>query len=335
MEESAEPRPKRRVRRKFELTPEHEQILRTIGRLRTVTIEQAYWLCAPFRRINSEDRLGATKKPKSLSAAKQRLKVLADHGYLEKQPVNERRGAFTGSFYQLGWKALRTLHADKAAPRLLARPSAPMLAYLLFRNEVFAEARRAGWFVASPVLVTPESEARFLKQFRVWVEAELQRKLAAVEGRSAADAMRVKAELDRLDQFVPKQLTWDFLMRFDARGQPTDYVVLGVDDPRVSVTKQVALVPILGLERARLLIRDSESRYDTTKREVYFESTRLMAWRRAAQRRLGEQLVAEDLANTRLAPEVPGALFPDLWAKKIASYSAFPSAPSDAGGTAE
>ena len=253
--------------------------------------------------------------------------MLTDHGYLVKQPVNARKGAYTASFHMLGWKALLELQGEKAGPRQLARPSPTVLDYLLLRNELYAEARRAGWYVASPVLVTPgsEAEARYLKLFRAWVEMELRRKLLQAQRDSPADALRFQAEIDNLGRLLPTSLSWEFLMRVDERRQPSEYVILGLDDPRRSVGKQVDAIPTDGLERARLLVRDAESRYDTTKREVFFVSSRLAAWRRAAARRLGEDLVHADDKNNALPPDASGALFPDLWSKKIASFNAFAS----------
>jgi hypothetical protein len=298
------------------------RVLQQIARLRVVSAPQAHRLVDHFASH-------------TLDNTYRRLKTLTRNGLLRAQLVRPDRGRFSPTFYALTSPALRILKRERDR-YLLARPPQHILEYLLFRNDVYAAARTAGWIVASPVLTPPEHHGRALEAFRAWALDAKRRELLELQsaGRPPADVARAAQDLERLPRFLPTALTFDFLMRRNRVERSTDVILLVLDDPRRAVTVQAADLPRVDPERRvplpagrhltvpglRLMLRDAASRYDVAGRTVYRASARLRAWRRVLADHFGEAAVAAQSTDAlddvrrlvaRMAADVGSASAPD------------------------
>lgn len=270
------------------------RVLQQIARLRVVSAPQAH-------------RLLGHLAGHTLDNTYRRLQTLTRNGLLRAQLVRPDRGRFSPTFYALTSPALRILKRERER-YLLARPPQHILEYLLFRNDVYAAARAAGWIVASPVLTPAEFHARALEAFRSWALDAKRRELLELQAaaRPPTEVARAAQELERLPRFLPASLTFEFLTRRSQTERASELVLLVVDDPRRAVTLQAAQLPQLDPERRialpggrwlvlpglRLILRDAASRYDVATRSVYRPSSRLRAWRRLLAERYGDEAVA-------------------------------------------
>lgn len=268
------------------------RVLQQIARLRVVSAPQAHRLVDHFAG-------------RTLDNTYRRLQTLTRNGLLRPQLVRPDRGRFSPTFYALTSPALRILKRERDR-HLLARPPQHVLEYLLFRNDVYAAARAAGWIVASPVLTPPDFHGRALETFRAWAADAKKREVHELQaaGRPPAEVARAAQALERLPRFLPTALTFEFLLRRSERSP--EVILLVIDDPRRAVKVQAQNLPHADPERriqlpdgvslvlpgVRLLLRDAESRYDTAGRTVYRPSPRLRAWRRQLAERFGENAVA-------------------------------------------
>ena len=293
------------------LNDEQLRILQRIARLRAVTVPQAHALV--------EGLAGS-----SVRNVYARFARLARDGFLAMDLVWPSRGRYSPFYYRLASAGLRVIRRQRER-HLLARPSQPILEYLLFRNEVYAAARRGGWLIASPLLTRADLHASALETFRSWALAAKEREADVLRaaGRPPAEIARVAEERERLPRFLPTSLKFEYLFKRGAAGRATDVVLLVIDDPRRPVRRtsgrgQAAALPHVDPERVlqiggrelvlpglKLLLRDCQSRYDLARREVFQPSPRLRAWRRALAAHYGQEFLATDV------------LFPDLWAHRV------------------
>ena len=275
----------------FKLAVEHRRLLERLARLRVLTSSQAHQLLDVFARRTERN----TRK---------RLAAMERAGWVKSELSRPARGAFSSRFYRLAFRGLVALGLEKET-YLLTRPRQHILEYLLFRNDVYSAARASGWYVASPVLHPEENLGPFLKQFSSWVLLQQQRRVAEARVAGPAALMREEAELKRLPTFLPKALTFEFLVKLDARGLPAELVLLVVDDPRRAVRRQFSNLPLLRLEGAALCLRDMDSRFDVELSQLSQPSKRLREWRRLLSEKHGQSLLATDTH------------FPGLWADRI------------------
>jgi hypothetical protein len=270
-------------------------MLQRVARLRAVTAPQAHALVELLART-------------SLRNAYARLATLVRNGFLRMEPVWPERGRYSAFYYQLAHAGLRAVRREKDR-NLLARPPQHVLEYLLLRNDVYAAARRDGWIVASPLLTRSDLHATALETFRTWA---LETKRAEirdmqVRGRHPVEVARALQELERLPRFLPSTFNFEYLARRGGSGRVGEMALLIVDDPRRAVRRQAANLPsravlVPGL---RLVLRDSESRFDLASRVLYRPSSRLRTWRRTLAAHYGEEFLATD------------TLWPDVWAHRV------------------
>jgi len=290
------------------LTDDQLRILLRIARLRVVTGPQAHALV--------EVLAGG-----SLQNAYARLATLVRNRFLVTEPIWPHRGCFSAYHYRLASAGLQAIRRDRDR-HLLARPSQSILEYLLFRNEVYAAARRAGWFIASPVLTRADLHPVALDTFRQWAirakEQEVNELRAA--GRPEAEVARADQDLERLPRFLPQTFGFEYLMK-RADGRVTDIVLLVIDDPRRAIQRPKGLashLPHVERERVlqvngrsvalpglRLLLRDAQSVYDLGRGELFRPSPRLRALRRVLAEQYGQEFLATD------------TLFPGVWAHRV------------------
>jgi hypothetical protein len=305
---------------KAPLNDEQLRILQRVARLRVVTVPQAHALVE-----------GAAAS--SLRNVYARFARLARDGFLVMDFVWPSRGRYSPSYYRLASAGLRVIRRPMDR-QLLARPSQAVLEYLLFRNEVYAAARRAGWLIASPLLTRSDLLPAALETFRLWALAAKEREADQLRaaGRPPAEVGRAMEERERLPRFLPTVLRFEYLFKRGANGRPTDVVLLVIDDPRQPIRRrsqggQASTTPHVDPERVlqvhgrrivlpglRLLLRDCQSRYDLARREVFAPSPRLRAWRRALSAHYGPEFLATD------------TLFPDLWAHRVGAPAPNPPA---------
>jgi hypothetical protein len=295
------------------LSAEQLRILQRLAQLRAATAPQLHALLDFLRE----------SKPRTTYA---RLERLVRDGYVRTDLIRPERGRFSPYFYGLASAGLAILKRENERSVLLTRPRQPILRYLLFRNEIYARARMAGWLIASPVLASPEAQLRYLQVFNEWAIDAKKRELAEVQARGwgPMDVAAVKQDAEQLPRFLPKALSFEALLKLDRSGRATDVVLLIVDDPRRSVKRQSEGLPHVDPERThkerkterhyklpglRLLLRDVESEYDLTRAEVFKASTRLRTWRRVLLERFGETKGRVLLSTD--------TLFPDLWAHRV------------------
>jgi hypothetical protein len=294
---SIEPRRRYDARARF-LTEDHVRVLQRLARLRVATASQLHRLAEP---LTGHHR----------SNTQQRLARMVKHGLLQTGKLRPFRGAFSVHYYQLAYPGLTALGRTRETA-LIRRPRQHILEYLVFRAEVCATARAAGWRLAGPTL-TPEPDHRaYLAVFGEWARRALKKRLEGLRlARASRDLIaRAEQDVDRLHRFLPAALTFDFLFRLGTDRAPEDLLLAIVDDPRRSIEAQVRLLPPEIYPGMRLLLRDHLTRYDLASREPYRMNNRLLRWRRALVGRyqeLGEELVRSD------------TLFPDLWAVRTAT----------------
>lgn len=280
-----------------EIPPEEYALLLRLQRLRVLTSFQAHWLVDSFHAPNPD-----TQRPLTERNTRLRLRRLAEEGFLKSAPSHPEKGGFSGLYYRLGGKGLRALGLGENK-ELLRRPSAPVLRYLLLRNEVFARGRHAGWRVVSPLLFEPVDHPALL------------------------------AELEPCLEFLsdPPRLTFDCLLGLAPEGGSVpSLVLLVVDDVRRAILPtartpltlaQAEELPALG-PGGRLLLRDTDSRWDPSTSTLE-ASPRLRQWRRVLSRRYGPESLETD------------TLFPDLWSWRVRSSGAetrpLPDPEEDAG----
>lgn len=302
-------------RRARALSQEQLRILQRLAQLRAATAPQLQGLLDFLRDSVPQ-------------ATYSRLQRLVRDGYVRMDLVRRERGRFSPAFYALASKGVATVRREAQRSLLLSRPPQRILEYLLLRNEVFARARGDGWLIASPVLASPDALTRYRQVFNDWALDAKARELAEVQARSWSpmDVAQVRRDAEQLSAFLPKALTFDFLVKMDRSGRARDVVLLLIDDPRRSVTRQGAssVLPSVSPLRSltdrrtrqpytlpglRLLLRDTLSEYDVGTLTLARASPRLRAWRRLIVEKYGEtggqQLLATD------------TLFPDVWARRI------------------
>jgi len=290
------------------LTDDQLRILLRIARLRAVTGPQAHALVEVLTRG-------------SLQNAYARLATLVRNRFLVTEPTWPDRGCFSAYHYRLASAGLLAIHRDRDR-NLLARPSQWILEYLLFRNEVYATARRGGWFIASPLLTREDLHPMALDTFRQWAIRAKEREVHELRaaGRPENEVARAAQDLERLPRFLPQTFDFEYLMK-RADGRVTDLVLLVIDDPRRAIQRPKGLashLPHVERERVlqvngrsvtlpglRLLLRDAQSVYDLGQRKLFRPSPRLRAWRRVLAEQYGREFLATD------------TLFPDLWARRV------------------
>lgn len=291
--------------------PEHALILlERLTRLRVITAPQARLLTPAFAK-------------RSLRNAYHRLATLVRQGWLVMDAVAPTRGAATAHFYRPSHQALRALKLEQKVG-LIKRPAQHVLEYLLLRAEVYARADAAGWYIGSPLYLAPEKHAAALGRFSDFLRVRALDRYKAAQARRApaAQLLELKAEIDRLPAFLPKELTFEFLFRVDPKSHHTTSVVLLlVDDVRRAVASQVEDLPLAAKADCPILIRDCDSVWNTDARTLAFTGTRLTELRRAVSARFGDFLTDE-------------TVLPTVWARATrpaqheAASAASPSAPT-------
>ncbi|WP_158627685.1 replication-relaxation family protein [Corallococcus sp. AB038B] len=291
-----------------------------IAQLRVITSAQAQWLYAPWRKKTSRN-------------AKARLRQLTEQGYLRADKARPARGRAALYFYQLTHRGLSLLGMPPTST-VLARPEPAILDYLLLRNDVWAAFRCAGFEVVTPVLLELEHHPRALAVVAAWAKLQAHKHLVTLQRDGAApDALeKAQKDVERSALFAPKELTFSFAYRLTAKKLPEDLVLLVVDDPRRAVARkgraavgrakraQVEELPLLGYHGDRLLLRDSESRWDVALARLRTPSQRHAEWMAALRKRYGAAALATLNAD-----------FPDLWAHKfVRPGSSQHSLPKDA-----
>lgn len=328
-----------------EVAPEQLRLLQRLQRLRVLTPFQAHWLVDEFHATNP-----STGRARTERNTRMRLQQMAEEGFITGFLTHPEKGGYSGVYYRLAGKGLRTLGLQHEKS-LLRRPPHQVLRYLLLRNEVYARARAAGWHVISPVLSPDEVHGELLARFGRYVRRQLEERVRnSVPG--------AELDLQRLETFLPSHLSFDCLLQVDQSKRREELVLVVVDDPRRAVVKdkrrkprskptretcnkcgalmraystadraflrctalrcntekelpspasaQIEDLPRL-LPNARLLLRDTQSRWNATTGALELVSPRLRQWRRLLTKRYGEEFVATD------------SLFPDVWAQRTGS----------------
>ena len=292
-----------RARRAY-LTAEHVRILQRLVRLRAATSRQLHRLCDPLMGMDER-------------AVRRRLERMEKHRLVKSGVLRPQRGAFSPLYYQLAYGGLVELGRGEDV-QLTKRPPQHVLEYLIFRNEVYATARAAGWRLAAPVLVPEHDHASYLALYTSWAKRARLGHLEALRARKAHAGEMLMARLDheRVEKFAPTELSFDFIMRLGDDGTPIEVALLVVDDPRHSIRTQVGCLPAELQPGLRLVLRDHLTRYDLLAGKTYGVSRRLREWQAALAKRYttlpftGEALLAEADANP---------LFPDVWAVRTAA----------------
>lgn len=266
-------------------------LLERLTRLRVCTAAQAHLLTPALAR-------------RSLRNAYHRLATLVRNGWLTMDAVAPSRGAATAHFYRPSHQALRALGLQTKVT-LLQRPAQHVLEYLLLRAEVYARARAAGWYVGSPHFLPPAQHTAALGHFTAFLKGRALERYKAAQARRAPPAQLndLKSALEQLPHFLPKELTFEFLYRADAKGHVTDVLLMLVDDVRRSVVSQVEALPLAAKLDCGVLVRDCDSVWNPDAAALHFTGTRLLDLRRALAARLGDELLATDTA------------LPNVWAR--------------------
>ncbi|OJH33911.1 hypothetical protein BON30_46140 [Cystobacter ferrugineus] len=188
-----------------------------------------------FHAINPD-----TQKPLTERNTRMRLQRLAEDGFLKAALTQPEKGGYSGIYYRLGGKGLRALGIPEDK-NLLRRPPVQVLRYLLLRNEVYAQAREAGWHVVSPTLFDESHHPELLVQVRRWF----------LQGAREHAAQGNRQAQRQFEMGVPNQLTFDCLLRYDAgRKRASALVLVVVDDVRR------AIVPV----KRSTLVKDTKVR---------------------------------------------------------------------------
>lgn len=231
-----------------------------------------------------------------------RLQVLVRQNFLRAGLVDPPQGGRSRYWYGLTSKSLSLL--DRSSERyLLVRPQQHILEYLLLRNDVYARARAEGWHIGSPIFTPPADHGRYLELFHRWATEQQQRELARTDV-SPAERLRAHQDFERLPLFLPKALTFEFLVKVGPDRAPAEVALVVIDDPRRSIERQIDGLPAFSPPRMRLVLRDTSSRYDPERQQLTQPSARLRKWRRLLTGRLGEEVTTK------------AELFPELWARK-------------------
>lgn len=289
------------------VTDEHLRILQRLVRLRAATSLQLHRLCDAL--ADGSDR-----------NARARLTRMEKHGLVQTSLVRPSRGAYSPVYYQVAYGGLEALGRVKET-NLLKRPRQHILDFLIFRNEVYAQARAEGWRLAVRELVPDTDHARYLALYVAWAKAARHAYYEQLRARGAghAELQVAKVDYERVEKYAPTALTFDFLLKLGADGVPSEVALLVVDDPRRSIAAQVEDLPSELHPGIRLVLRDHRTRYDLAAKTTYRVNPRLAQWRLAITRRYttlpftGEKLLAEADAHP---------LFPDLWAVRTAAPKA-------------
>lgn len=275
-------------------------LLERLLRLRVCTARQAHLLTPALAQ-------------RSLRNAYHRLAGLVAQGWLVTDAIVPSRGTATAYYYRPSFQALASMGlASKVG--YLQRPPQHVLEYLLFRVDVYVQARAAGWFVASPYFLAPAQHAGALTHLNHFLQSRAQERLRVAQAEHAAPARvaELKVALERLPHFAPKALTFEFLFRADPRGRVSDVVLLLVDDVRRSVAAQVDALPLAAKGECRVLIRDCDSVWNAEANAPHLLGPRLGDLRRAvSQRFLGELPEADVL--------------PHVWAHSVGRSAVKPS----------
>lgn len=268
------------MKQDIEITQEDMALLAMVAKLRVVTAEQARFLLPSI-------------KGKSVQAARARLKKLTVLGLLQSRTMSNMVTA--GHTFKLASRGLKVLGRPEER-QLLAWPVSWMLPAVLFRNHVYARLVEDGWTIAGPGLTDPASHPGILEVY----------KMGAVIGFSSAaaradpiTAARYWRELESLDFFLPKQLTFDIAFRREPRRGP-QVILVAVDDPKRRVIGKnlaspglIDLLPRQGWPGLIVLARDFESAWNSPLK-IPVVSPRHRAWRRALTERFGETVQLDD-----------------------------------------
>lgn len=263
--------------------PEHAKpLLDRLVRLRVCTASQAHLLTPAFASH-------------SLRNAYHRLSVLVRNGWLVMDAVAPQRGASAPRYYRPSHRALRAMQLEKRVG-LLQRPAQHVLEYLLFRTEVYARARAAGWWVGSSTFLAPAAAGRALETLHSFLKARALARFRAAEAkRLPAPIAEARTALEQLPAFLPAKLDFEFLYRVDAKNRPSHVVLLLVDDVRRSVVSQVDALPLVARHDCGILIRDCDSVWNPDTRSLHFTGARLVDLRRGVSSRLGAPLLDTDV----------------------------------------
>lgn len=279
-------------------------LLERLVRLRVCTASQAHLLTPAFAAH-------------SLRNAYHRLSTLVRQGWLVMDAVTPSRGAAAPRYFRPSHQALRALQLEKKSG-LLQRPAQHVLEYLLFRCEVYARARAAGWWIGSDTFLPSDAAQRTLETLHSFLKSRaLARYKAAEAKRGAAAIAEARAELEQLPAFLPTKLDFEFLYRVDAKNRPSEVVLLVVDDVRRSIASQVGDLPLAARHDCSVLIRDCDSVWDPVSNSLSFTGSRLLDLRRVVAARLGASLLATDVelpsvwARTTRPPQHEAAQTPN------------------------
>ncbi len=279
---------------------DHQRILQQLARLRVATASQLQRLCEPL--------CGTAPQ-----TAHERLTRMIRHGLLRTGLARPSRGAYSPVYYQLTVPGLAALQREHE--RYLAqRPRQHILEYLIFRSEVHATVRAAGWYVASPDVTPEAAQPRYLAVFARWAKRDRQRHLERLSQEIATPAcvlMAAQLDAERVEKFLPSSLTFEFIVRLDEAREPVDLALLIVDDPRRSIRAQLEELPGELHPGMRIVLRDHKTHYDTISGRTYKDNPRLAEWRLALEKRYPSEPAS---AEVLLAREARDPLFPDLWA---------------------
>lgn len=257
---------------------------------------------------------------RSLRNAYHRLSRLVAKGWLVTDAIVPSRGTATAYYYRPSFQALGSMGlASKVG--YLQRPPQHVLEYLLFRVDVYVQARAAGWFVGSPHFLAPAQHAGALAHFNAFLQARALERVRTAETEHAAPARiaELKLALERLPHFTPKELGFEFLFRTDPKRRVSDVVLLLVDDVRRSVAAQVDALPLAAKGECRVLIRDCDSVWNAETNAPHLLGPRLGDLRRAVSQRFLGALPEAD------------AVLPDVWAHSVgrSAVKSSPRSPSE------
>ena len=295
----------RLARRERFLTGDHQRIPQRLVRLRVATAPQLERLCTPLAG-------------RARSVVHQRLRRMVLHGLLQTGLVRPSRGAYSSVYYQAAHAGLVALGRE-AEKHLLRRPRQHILEYLVFRAEVYATVRHAGWHIGSPVLTPRADQQRYLALFRRWAKQDRERyhaELCQRRGTPQSVLMAARQDAERVEKFAPRELTFEFILKVNDAREPVGLALLVLDDPRRSVRAQLSQLPGELHPGMRIILRDHRTRYYTLTGRTYLDNPRLRQWKLALARRYTtEPAAAEEL----FARELRDPLFPDLWAVRTAA----------------
>lgn len=254
-------------------------LLDRLTRLRVVTASQAHQLTPTLAR-------------RTLRNAYHRLSRLVAQGWLAMDAVAPHRGAAAPHYYRPSYKALRHLGLEKKLG-LIQRPAQHVLDYLLFRAEIYARAEQGGWYIGSPIFLQSEKHSVVLARFCEYLKRRALERYKAAQANAASSAilLQLRAEIERLPLFLPKELTFEFLYQVDSKtAQTTSVVLLLIDDVRRSIKSQVEALPLAAKQNCEIVIRDCESVWNPDEGAHAFVGRRLIDLRQAVTSRFGDEL---------------------------------------------